>query len=597
MAGETDASIVGIVRYYSPVKSITILDQTGQIIVRTLQTMPLQIGEVIEATGRPFIWGSDWLLREAIVRRASPEALQAINDENRNADKLRIASQILELTPEQAAEGKAVRIFGTVVWIDETGNSFIVRDTSGGVLIRTNQSDAPIPKIRFGTRITGVTTAGPYAPEIIATEIDYWGVALLPEAKLITLDQAMAGLDQGNRIEISGHVKEIKNDGNTSLLKLGTATGEFTVRLVPSEPLENLRGSIISVRGICQGLANDRRQLTGIEVWTHSIDEIRVEQAAPTDPFSVPMRKIGSFRQYNANASLHRWVRVEGVVIHQEPGRFVFIEDGSDGLMILTSQTESLSPGDSIEATGLPGLQNARVVLRESVFRKTGTGRHLEPIAVDDPRKLDDQLESRLVTVRGTLITTIVDKGTVDLAVEANGIVFNALLSKGDASGLALEPGSILDLTGVYEMVRDERGQTAGLRLQLRESSDIIVVKNPSWWTARRLIFVSSALAFCIAVGLAWVSALRRRVNKQTEQIRAQLTKEANLEANNREIVEDASDCIFTTDLTGRITSFNPAGERMTGYAREEALGQSDRRCHHRPYAVVHLSTRRQSVD
>src|SRR5690606_19159132 len=69
-----------------------------------------------------------------------------------------------------------------------------------------------------------------------------------------------------------------------------------------------------------------------------------------------------------------------------------------------------------------------------------------------------------------------------------------------------------------------------------------------------------------------WGAALRRRVRQQTAQIRAQLAKEAHLEAQNRDIVADASDAIFTTDLQGRFTSLNPAGERMTGYGREAIL-------------------------
>jgi diguanylate cyclase (GGDEF)-like protein/PAS domain S-box-containing protein len=46
-------------------------------------------------------------------------------------------------------------------------------------------------------------------------------------------------------------------------------------------------------------------------------------------------------------------------------------------------------------------------------------------------------------------------------------------------------------------------------------------------------------------------------------------------EANYRELVENASDIIYTHDLDGRFTWVNKACERVTGYAREEALQMS----------------------
>ena len=39
-----------------------------------------------------------------------------------------------------------------------------------------------------------------------------------------------------------------------------------------------------------------------------------------------------------------------------------------------------------------------------------------------------------------------------------------------------------------------------------------------------------------------------------------------------RELFENANDMLFTADLAGRLTSFNRAGERLSGYSRAEAL-------------------------
>ncbi|MGH7266613.1 MAG: diguanylate cyclase [Candidatus Rokuibacteriota bacterium] len=42
-----------------------------------------------------------------------------------------------------------------------------------------------------------------------------------------------------------------------------------------------------------------------------------------------------------------------------------------------------------------------------------------------------------------------------------------------------------------------------------------------------------------------------------------------------RDLVENASDLLYTLDLAGRFTSLNRAGERLTGYARADVLGRS----------------------
>ena len=55
------------------------------------------------------------------------------------------------------------------------------------------------------------------------------------------------------------------------------------------------------------------------------------------------------------------------------------------------------------------------------------------------------------------------------------------------------------------------------------------------------------------------------------DDVRVQLEKEANLEAHNSAIVANASDFIFTATLEGRLLTFNPAGERITGYTQAEA--------------------------
>lgn len=55
----------------------------------------------------------------------------------------------------------------------------------------------------------------------------------------------------------------------------------------------------------------------------------------------------------------------------------------------------------------------------------------------------------------------------------------------------------------------------------------------------------------------------------------SRLLERSRLEASYRDLVEQASDMIFTQDLAGRLTSINVAGERFLGRKQEDLLGNS----------------------
>lgn len=70
-----------------------------------------------------------------------------------------------------------------------------------------------------------------------------------------------------------------------------------------------------------------------------------------------------------------------------------------------------------------------------------------------------------------------------------------------------------------------------------------------------------------------WIEELDERVAAQTQEITA---RNAELRRLSRAI-EQAAEMVVITDVRGNIEYVNPAFERVTGYSREEAIGQSTR--------------------
>jgi len=552
------AHVAGIVRSNNPGRGVLISDETGVVRVKTLQTLPLQIGDWIEAVGIPVTGGADWSLRSAIIRRAGPSLVAAKKSAARLAPPtLRMVDQVLSLSSKEAAAGHQVDIIGVILWSHPEADYFYVSDTSGSVRVQLSAKvGAGQNKPRSQVRIVGITRMGAFAPEIDFAKSEQISTALFPEAKELTLEQAMSGLEEGHRVSLRGYVQRVAVEGIWSRLTLSTQTGAFDIVLGRDDRMKNLVGSIVSVRGVCRAISNSRRQLAGIEILALYQDDIRVEQPALIDPFSAPLREISALRQFNRSGSLGYWVRVRGTVTQHVPGRFVMIQDGTEGLMLLSEQKDLLVPGDFIEVTGLPGFENGRAVMRESVYRKLDHRSELAAVAITDTAAFDEELDSCLVKVRGSLINSAVDGENLNLAIQTGRRVFAALLPRSSAKTNfdPIQTGSELDLVGVYELVRDERRKPRSFNIQLRSLADVHVLKNPSWWTPGRAFTVTGLLVSFIAMGLTWVSALRRRVKNQTDQLRTQILKEAKLEADNRAVVANVNDCIFTTDLSGNFT-------------------------------------------
>src|SRR5688572_7141803 len=85
-------------------------------------------------------------------------------------------------------------------------------------------------------------------------------------------------------------------------------------------------------------------------------------------------------------------------------------------------------------------------------------------------------------------------------------------------------------------------------------------------------IFIALTTVFLLSA-LGWSVSLRRRVREQTQVIREQVEREAELEADYRGLFEHANDLIYRHDLTGVFTSLNRAAEHSFGFVKEEGIG------------------------
>jgi signal transduction histidine kinase len=520
--------VEGIVRSYEPGKWVTLWDATGQIMVQSKQSQPLRFGDRIEAVGYPYVLGvqqclHDGLYRPAASTNTTASALMIIT----NTLPLRLAEQIRDLNPEEASRHLPVNLRGVVTWSHSSTPFAYVQDASGGIRVVNPKWDEP-STMKPGTIVLleGVTSKGDFVPVVTNAVLRRAGWWNMEEQRLVTLEQALTGVEEGHWIEMRGFVRDLMQTNGLVRFDLSTSSGEFQAWTPASQSFDSLKGSIIRVRGVCSAISNARHQLTGIQIWTPDVKYIQTEEPAPDDLFAVPLRPLANLRRFNVESALNQRIRTSGTVVLHVPGRYLYVQDGADSVLALSQQPDALQPGDRVEVVGFPGEEGQKFLLREAVYRRLSSGGEPKPVQLSVTNSVDVNLEGLLAKAEGTLLNKVEKDGETHLLIQTKDFAFEAGLSltatETEKELPALALGSRLALTGVYEVQSDEYGLPRSFLLHLRSWNDVQLLQRPPWWTLARLLRVLVGVLAVFLIALIWGILIARK-NALLNQAQAEL--------------------------------------------------------------------------
>lgn len=518
----------GRVQAHNVGSSMTIRDRTGEVVVRSLQQQRFPLGARIEAAGRVASVGDQWVLDSAFYRPSTE------NEENvplglSAAGQLTTIEQVRQLSPEQAALGRTVNVAGIVTWSLPDFDFFFLQDVSGGIRVDFDRTIVEPPALNKYLQIEGVTRAGGLVPGIQLQRYVDLGAMTPPTGRPITFEQAITGREDGQFVQMRGFLQRTVSDGEWRWIHVTTPSGEFVGHIQSPVNFVANPGSLIRVRGVAETRADEHGRVQGVTLRVPFLHDIVIEEEAPADVFDLPIRTIKSVSQLDAGQELLR-VRVVGTVLHAQAGRLLYLEEDDDALLLLGPEIPALQAGDKIEAVGILGRQGVRTILRESQVRKLAAGSPPDATHVNDASGVAMALDSQLVTVRATLLENSTRPGHARLTVQTGNTLFDATL-EGDSQPIAhLAPGAVLELTGIYKVVFDDTRQSRGFELQLRSADDVHVIQRARLVTLQRALIVCAILGGATLLAVAWITALRRRVQQQTRQIREQLERQARLE-------------------------------------------------------------------
>jgi signal transduction histidine kinase len=457
------------------------------------------------------------------------EATETVFRNYATNDFLTTADQVRRLSQEQASLNIPAHIRGVVTAANQ--NSLVLEDTSGGVFIIFDSSNAVPPAVGQLWEVSGTTDRGDFSPVISAKHASFLGNAALPDPIRPTWDQLMNGSLDAEYVEIRGVVLA-RSDSEMTLL---TPDGSVTVEASNERPLPwlpasssgSLINSVVRIRGCLTAHWNADTHLVipGRFYLYPAVTEI--EDLAPRDAFSQPVTPMSDLLKFNARASALQQTKLSGQIVYARPGED-FLLDEHTGIRVLADQSSrppGLQAGDLVEAVGFPRLGGASPVLQNAQIRVTSRAPLPAPVCLGETNLLDRGLDATLVQATGLLLSDSQHGRERVLELQSGAQHFAAILKSDGRSGTPFAPDSLLQLTGVY--ASEEQSPVGGsfypFEILLNNTDAILVLHQPYWWTVRHAVMVAAVLTGVLALSFIWITVLHRQIEQRTAQLQEEI--------------------------------------------------------------------------
>jgi signal transduction histidine kinase len=443
---------------------------------------------------------------------------------SRGLPTLTDVAQVHSLTRGQAVQGYPVHVKVVVTYFESTPNpEMFIQDATGSAWVRWSPG-SPKPTPGQLIDLWGVTTQTDFSPDIDKVHWTIIGQVAMPAAKRVTFEEMASTSVDARWVEIEGLVRSAEIPPNDCCLQfiVEVPEGRVVVRVngQPTVP-DRLVDSYVRIHGACGAIYTAKNQIVGVILYVPSMEQIKTIDPGPVDPFATAARPIEALQRFTFIGRPEHRVKASGIVIARFQRKDLYIADETGSVHVETNQSAPLSPGDRVEVVGFAGFVDYRPVVKDAIYRRTGTAPVPAAIPVQANKVLeDDTYDSALVTIEGQLTARAVLPSEEVLVMKHGGTSFSAIGRwKSAAAKKSVNEGSRIRLTGILAMEKDAFGQPQLFKILLRSPEDELVLSNPSWWTLGRALSILGLVALIALTTSAWVLVLRRRVRSQTVEL------------------------------------------------------------------------------
>ena len=296
-----------------------------------------------------------------------------------------------------------------------------------------------------------------------------------------------------------------------------------------------------------------RRRVSGYRTYSgpyiESYGDLEVLAPPPADPFTAPPIQHYPILTPQEVDNLPRSSEIGRVLATWNGNKFVMRTP--KGKVLVVKMLDGVPPpgnGDAVKVVGFPTTDLFRINLSRAITRpeptpgpvnaETPESVNLERLTMDGNRPTPDAVRfyhGRTIRYRGIVMEPRGMPGSSNVFQLKSGSAMTTV--NAGASGLdlgAIPVGAEVEVTGVCvlegENWTSERifPHLKGFMLVLRTDKDLVVVRNPPWWTIGRLLAAIAILLVVLLSVALWNRYLNRLVNRRgLELAREKLKKES----------------------------------------------------------------------
>ncbi len=442
--------------------------------------------------------------------------------------------QVHRLAAAEAAKHLPVRLRGVVTTVSGWKDSFFLQDRTGGIAVDRSEHS----EVHDGdwVEVTGSSEPGHFAASVDSSSVRVLGRAPEPRARVYTYAEMVGGSQDAQWVGIRGVVEsadiETIWERQVLVLTVESGGGPISVRVLHYAPGDEARfaDALVRIDGVCGTAYNDKRQFTGLRLFVPDARGIRILEPGPPDPYALPVSPMQSVLQFGPGSHAGHRVKIAGIVTYQDPGRTLYVQNGRDGMLVTTSQKTIVAPGAQVEIVGFPSLSLSSYSpgLRNAEFRVTGMAVPVQPVIIHSSDFLQHAdtfdyapYDGLVVRLSGELVEMIPRIRDDVWLMREGASHFNIVLERrpGVAAPVFMN-GSVLSVTGVFDLGVDESRRPLYFRVLARSPADIVVVRKASWWNTAHSMQVLGMVLIVTMGTVLWGILLRRRVREQTKMLR-----------------------------------------------------------------------------
>lgn len=254
-----------------------------------------------------------------------------------------------------------------------------------------------------------------------------------------------------------------------------------------------------------------------------------------------------------------------------------FLQDHTGGIFAFRPGVwKELKVNDSVAVSGHPVFGGISPHFSTSLIQKLGKNQRPRAMPLNSENPPSAKFDAHLVRLTARVLNEEVDSSSREVQLHALGstVLVQFVGHEDQSVWPVLHAGDLVEVVGVLS-VRGSHDLSPYLyRVVLGSRSDVAFRSAAPWWMRAKAAQAIGFGGVLVMAALVWAVLLRRQVRHHTRQIRERFEKETAIERRYRELFESATDIIVTHDLDGRITSFNPAGERVLGWRETDLVGR-----------------------